>query len=223
VSDLRADVVERLAGVRERIASAGGVGVEVVAVTKGFGIDEVRAAHAAGIRAIGESYAQEAVAKLVADDARLDVELHFVGRLQRNKVRQLAGIVDVFASIDRRSLLDEVARRAPGARCLLQVDAFDEPGKGGCPPSDVVELCDVALAAGLRVEGLMAVGPTVGGPEAARPGFRAVRELTSGLGLRVCSMGMTDDLEVAVEEGATQVRIGSALFGQRPTRSRPLR
>ena len=100
----------------------------------------------------------------------------------------------------------------------MQVDTTGEPGKGGCPLDEVANLVAAANVAGLRVEGLMTVGPTEGGPAAARHGFRAVRALTTQLGLRVCSMGMTDDLEVAVEEGSTQVRVGTALFGWRDAR-----
>jgi len=96
------------------------------------------------------------------------------------------------------------------------VSTAGEHGKGGCALDDVPALLDIARAAGLDVRGLMTVGPTDGGPEAARPGFRAVRALLDRLGLAVLSMGMTDDLEVAVQEGSTQVRVGSALFGARP-------
>ena len=209
-------VAERLAVVRERIARAGGVGVQVVAVTKTFGIEAVRAAHAVGADAIGENYAQELVAKLRDEPSRLPV--HFIGQLQSNKVRLVAPYVQVYETIDRASLATEIARRAPGAQVLVQVTTSGEPGKGGCPPEQVAQLVEHCRGAGLDVLGLMTVGPTEGGPEAARPGFRRVRGLLDELGLTVCSMGMTDDLEVAVQEGATQVRVGSALFGPRPPR-----
>jgi uncharacterized pyridoxal phosphate-containing UPF0001 family protein len=100
-----------------------------------------------------------------------------------------------------------------------QVSTAGEEHKGGCAVAELASLLDTANEAGLRVEGLMTVGPTVGGPEAERPGFRAARRLLDGLGLSVLSMGMTDDLEVAVQEGSTQVRVGSALFGARPPMS----
>lgn len=208
------DVARRLEVVRHRIRSAGGGDeVAVLAVTKGFGADAVTAAVRAGIGRIGENYAHEVVAK----QAELSVaEVHFVGRLQSNKVRALAGIVDVYESLDRRSLVVEIARRAPGARVLIQVNATGEPGKGGCSPDETRALVDAAEAAGLQVAGLMTVGPTSGGPEAAREGFGRVRRLVDELGLDECSMGMSDDLEVAVSEGSTQVRVGTALFGPRP-------
>ena len=189
----------------------------MLAVTKTFPIEAVAAARRAGIRAIGENYAQEAVAKLGAArrDGTLGVDVHFIGQLQTNKVRTLVGLVDVIESVDRPSLVDEVAKRMPHSRVLVQVDTSGLPGKGGCPLDDVPALVERAADRGLEVAGLMTVGPTEGGAEAARPGFRAVRALLDRLGLRVCSMGMSADLEVAVAEGATEVRIGSALFGVR--------
>jgi pyridoxal phosphate enzyme (YggS family) len=220
-------VAERLAVVRERIVRAGGIGVQVVAVTKTFGIDAVRAAHAAGADAIGENYAQELVAKFAelarGENAappgdRSTLPVHFIGQLQSNKVRSVAPYVQVYETVDRASLAAEIAKRAPGATVLVQVSTTGEPGKGGCPPHDVAALVDRIRAIGLVPAGLMTVGPTEGGPEAARAGFRSVRTLLDELGLTVCSMGMTDDLEVAVQEGATQVRVGSALFGARPPR-----
>jgi hypothetical protein len=212
-------VATRLDEVRGRLARAGGDGVEIVAVTKGFGADAIRAAVAVGLDRIGENYAHELVAKhtevaeLLAEH---QVRVHCIGRLQTNKVRQLAGRVDCVETVDRVRLVDELARRCPGLTVLVQVNATGEPDKGGCPPESVAELVDTAQAAGLVVEGLMTVGPTAGPPEAARPGFRAVRAMVDDLGLSVCSMGMSDDLEVAVAEGSTRIRVGSALFGARP-------
>jgi PLP dependent protein len=214
MSTLDEQVAERLARVQTRIAKAGGVGVVVLPVTKTFPVEACWAAHRAGCSAVGENYAQEVVAKLGGGELPFDV--HFIGQLQTNKVRMLAPIVSVYETVDRPSLVAELAKRAPGARVLLQVSTVGEEGKGGCSIGGVHELLDTAVAAGLQVEGLMTVGPTVGGPEAARPGFRAVRALLDRLGLAVLSMGMTDDLEVAVQEGSTQVRVGSALFGARP-------
>jgi uncharacterized pyridoxal phosphate-containing UPF0001 family protein len=160
------------------------------------------------------------VAKLGGGGFPFDV--HFIGQLQSNKVRALAPIISVYETVDRGSLVAELAKRAPGARVLLQVSTTAESGKGGCPIVDVPALLEVALGAGLTVEGLMTVGPTGGGVEASRAGFRAVRALLDRLGLTTLSMGMTDDLEVAVQEGSTQVRVGSALFGERPPASAPV-
>ena len=205
-----------MAAVRARIVDAGGEGVTLVAVTKGFGPDVVAAAVAAGVEDVGESYAQELVAKAaVVEPPRW----HFVGRLQANKVRALAGTVDLWQSVDRPRLVDELARRVPGAKVLVQVDVTGEPSKGGCPPADVAALVERAADAGLEPRGLMAVGP-LGSPEEARPGFRALVGLADRLGLAERSIGMSGDLEVAVQEGATMVRVGTALFGPRPPRPR---
>jgi pyridoxal phosphate enzyme (YggS family) len=214
-------VADRLEAVRARIRSAGGADVQVLAVTKTFGIDAVLAATAAGCDGIGENYAQELVAKLAGldevDRARLP-PVHFIGQLQSNKVRLVGPFVEVFETVDRESLAIEIAKRSPSATVLVQVRPDGEPhGKGGCATTEVAALVERCRALGLRPTGLMTVGPTEGGPEAARPGFRTVRALVDELGLSVCSMGMTADLEVAVEEGSTQVRVGSALFGPRAT------
>jgi pyridoxal phosphate enzyme (YggS family) len=192
--------------------------VSVVGVTKGFGPDAITAAVAAGCDAIGENYAQELLDKQ-STIAHLRPEVHFIGRLQRNKVRQLVGLIDVWCSLDRDSVVDEVAKRDPGARVLIQVDTAGDPAKGGCAVGDVEALVEHATRRGLHVCGLMTVGPTGVGSEAARPGFRQVRTLVDALGLEVCSMGMSDDLDVAVGEGSTEVRVGTALFGARPPRS----
>lgn len=218
-----AQVAERLAAVRARIQAAGGGDeVTVLAVTKGFGPELLPVAVAAGCNRLGENYVQELVSKeqvLRAVEPRPQV--HLIGQLQTNKVRAIArldGLVDLVETVDRSSLVIELARRCAGQRILVQVDTSGEPGKGGCPIAAVPELVDHAVAAGLVVDGLMTVGPTSGDPVATRTGFRTVRSLVDRLGLSVCSMGMSADLELAVAEGSTQVRIGSALFGPRPPR-----
>jgi PLP dependent protein len=209
-----AGIADRAASVRDRIAAAGGDPdrVTLVAVTKRFGPEVVRAALAAGLADVGENYAQELAAKAaeVGDGPRW----HFVGVLQRNKVRQIAGLVHLWQSVDRLAAGTEIARRAPGAAVLAQVDLAGLQGRGGCRPEDVPDLVAGLRDLGLDVRGLMAVGPP-GAPEDARPGFRLVRELADRLDLVERSMGMTADLEVAVQEGATMVRIGTALFGPR--------
>ena len=211
------DIAERLDRVRQQIVDAGGTDVEILAVTKGHPVAAIHAAAAVGLTAIGENYAQELLAKV--SGVTLDVAVHFIGQLQTNKVRQIAGVVAVYETVDRASLVAEIAKRAPGAHVLIQIDTSDEPGKGGCPPAEAERLVTQAAQAGLVVDGLMTVGPTEGGPEAARPGFRLVRLMCDDLGLTTCSMGMTDDFVVAVQEGSTRVRLGSALFGMRPART----
>jgi hypothetical protein len=186
-------------------------------VTKGFGEWAIEAAVDAGCSVIGENYAQELASKRGVIERRSPM-VEFIGRLQTNKVRLVADLVDVWASVDRSSVIDEIAKRASGARILVQVDTTGDPGKGGCPIEDVPGLVAAARDRGLVVDGLMTVGPTGQPPAAARSGFRLVRGLVDDLDLTVCSMGMSADLVVAVEEGATEVRVGTALFGPRPPR-----
>jgi PLP dependent protein len=214
------DLAGRLAAVRGRIERAGGdpERTTLVAVTKGFGADVVRSALDVGLRDLGESYVQELtdkVAKLAPEGDGTRPVWHFVGRLQRNKVRKAAPHVTLWHSVDRLSLGAEIARWAPGATALAQVNTTGEQTKGGCPPEALPELLDGLRGVGLDVRGLMTIGPP-GPPEGARPAFKLLRELAAAHGLGELSMGMTGDLEVAVEEGATIVRVGTALFGPRP-------
>jgi len=212
-------VSEAVAALRNRIAQAGGTDVALVGVTKTFGSQAWQFAKAAGCDAVGENYAQEVVQKAgeVALADRLPV--HFIGQLQSNKIKQLVGIVDVWQSIDRLAQLTEIAKRTPesGPQVLLQVNVTGEDEKGGCAPIHVGELSRAARDLGIEVLGLMAVGPTNEDPIVTRSAFRMLRALVDEHGLRQCSMGMTGDLEIAVEEGSTMVRVGSALFGNRPS------
>ena len=230
------DLRGRVAAVRERIARAGGEAdrVRLVAVTKGFDAGIVRAALDAGLDDIGESYVQELVAKAAdlqaflrgngrpGDHSREEsrggephLRWHFVGRLQRNKVRKAAPYVSLWHSVDRLALGAEIARFAPGAAVLVQVNASGEASKAGCAPAMAPGLVDGLVDLGLDVRGLMTIAPA-GPADAARPAFRTVRELAQRLGLGELSMGMSEDLEVAVQEGATMVRVGRDLFGPRP-------
>jgi PLP dependent protein len=203
---------ERLSLIRHRIASTGRDDVEVVAVTKGFDATVFDVVRALGLTSVGESYAQELAPKL---SALQTLECRFIGRLQTNKVRAVVPVCATIDSVDRVSLVDEIARRSPGHRVLVQVNVSDEPAKGGCEPDDTAALIEHARMAGLVVDGLMTVGRTGPAAEAAA-GFRLLRQLVERHGLTECSMGMSDDLEVAVAEGATQIRIGTALVGVRP-------
>jgi uncharacterized pyridoxal phosphate-containing UPF0001 family protein len=207
-------VAERLAEVHRRIEKAGGAvgALTVVAVTKDFGPDAVAAAVANALVDCGENRADQLAAKAAVGPA--EVRWHYLGRVQRNKVAALAPHVALWQAVDRVAAGTEIARRAPGAAVLVQLNVSGEPQKHGARAEDVPALVDELRGLGLDVRGLMAVGPT-GPPEAARPGFRAVTELADRLLLPVRSMGMTDDLEVAVQEGSTMLRIGRALFGER--------
>ena len=211
-------VSERLAALHQRIRRAGGdpAAITVVAVTKALPPEVVASAIGAGLRVLGENYAQELAAKaewLAARPQLGAVAWQFIGHLQRNKIRLIVPHVACIQSVDRPEVVDELAKRAPGASILVQVNTTAEPQKGGCPPAEVEALCARAVDAGLVVQGLMTVGPT--GEENPAPAFATLRQLVDRLGLQVCSMGMTDDLEVAVGEGSTMIRVGTALFGPR--------
>jgi pyridoxal phosphate enzyme (YggS family) len=219
---------DRLAAIRRRIAAAAPDPsvVRLVAVTKGFGPDVVRAALAAGLVDIGESYVQELVAKAaeLAADADTDSTAglpaprwHAIGRLQRNKVRKAAPLVALWHSVDRLPLGAEIARHAPGAAVLVQVNTSGEQVKGGCTPAEAPRLVEALADLGLDVQGIMTMAPE-GPPEGARSAFVAAREIRDRLGLRELSMGMSGDLDVALREGATLVRVGTGLFGPRPAR-----
>lgn len=212
------EVRNHLAVVRRRIdAVAGGRHVEIVAVTKGFGPTAVEAAVAAGLGAVGENYAQELLDKAAAGAGGTLVRWHFIGAIQRNKVAPLAPHVALWQTIDRLAASEAIAGHAPGASVLIQVNLSDDPERPGCTWADVPALVERTRDAGLDVRGLMGVGPA-GDPERSRPGFASLAELAGRLGLQELSMGMTGDLEVAVAEGSTMVRIGTALFGPRPRR-----
>jgi PLP dependent protein len=206
--------------VRERIAAAANragrdqAEVTLVAAAKTVPAALVAEAVALGITDVGENRAQELVVKAdaLAGVTQTPVRWHFLGRLQRNKVRSLASRVAWWQSVDREALGSTIARHAPDARVLVEVNLADEPQKGGCSPSEAGPLTDALRRLGLRVEGLMTIPPQDDDP---RRWFAALRDLGADLELRHLSMGMTDDYEVAVEEGATIVRVGRALFGPR--------
>ena len=210
-------VAARLAEVRRRVEAAGGDPgqVRVVAVTKGFGPEAVEAALAAGLEDVGENYAQELVAK--APQVAGSPRWHFLGTVQRNKVPALAPLVACWQSVSRAVEGEAIARRRPGAVVLVEVELTGRPGRNGCPPGAVPGLVADLGAAGLDVRGLMTVAP----PDDPRRAFRTVRELADRLGLPERSMGMTGDLEAAVAEGSTMVRVGRALFGDRKGGPRP--
>ena len=212
-----AEVAERVKSVRQRIVEAGGVNVELVAVTKSFDESSWQATRDAGVDGIGENYAQELAAKAQQVPAELRPTVHFIGQLQSNKVKIVSEIVDVWQSVDRISIVDAILRRTldKPTRMYVQVNTTKEVGKGGCEPETVEAVVNHAARNGVAVEGLMTVGPTDGDPAKTRVAFRLLRSIAHDLGLRGLSMGMTNDLEIAVEEGSTLVRVGSAIFGNR--------
>ena len=187
-----------------------------MAVTKGFDVAAVIAALAAGVTDIGENYAGELVSKaaLLAGSVP-GVQWHFLGAVQRRHVRDLAPVVACWQTLARLVEGEAIAARAPGAKVLVEVDTSGLAGRNGCAPEAVPQLVRSLGAMDLDVAGLMVVAPP-GPVEVARAAFRTTAGLAADLGLAELSMGMTQDLEVALEEGATMVRVGRALFGPRP-------
>jgi len=227
-------IAANLAAVRARLAQAAARSgrpasdVRLVAISKTFGADHVRAAHAAGQRDFGENRVQEALEKQTAL-ADLDLRWHLVGHLQSNKARKAVGPFTLVHSVDSRELLlrlEAIAReQGRQIEVLLQVDLAGEATKFGAPPEALSPLVETALACqAARVVGLMLLPPWFDDPEQARPYFRRLRAIRDDLAsqgvpvamLRELSMGMSHDFEVAVEEGATLVRVGTAIFGERP-------
>lgn len=229
-------VAARLRAVRERIARAAveagrsADDVTLVGVSKRQPVERIEEAVAAGLEHVAESFAQEARDKLPVLLARLDgaglarPRLHFVGRIQTNKVRYLVPAFDEVESVDRIEVAAALARRAEahGLRLpiLLQVNVSGEPQKGGVAPEGAAALLDACRGLALDVRGLMTV-PEAVAPEARRASFAALRTLRDTLAgaepgaLPELSMGMSDDYPEAIHEGATRVRIGTALFGPR--------
>ena len=227
------DIAARLVTVRQRMAEAAlRVGrrveeVRLIAVSKTFPIDAIREAYAAGQRDFGENKVQEALQK-IESGSDMQVGWHLIGHLQSNKVRKAAGRVDWVHAIDSVVLLRRVDQAATEAgrvvRVLIQVDLALEVTKHGAPVEAVPDIVGAAAGlSGARLCGLMLLPPLVDDPEEARPWFRRLREqrdrwVDGGMlaeQLQELSMGMSHDFEVAIEEGATMIRVGSAIFGTR--------
>jgi pyridoxal phosphate enzyme (YggS family) len=225
-------VGERLAEIRERIAAAcvragrDPGSVRLVGASKLQDVERLREAYAAGLRRFGENRVQEAAAKAPALPA--DVEWHLLGPLQSNKTRRALELFGCFHAVDRpkiaRALDAEAGARGLRPRGLLEVNLGGEATKHGFDPETLAEeAAPLAALAHLEIVGLMAIPPPAADPEAARADFRRLRELAAALRsrpewrgrLRELSMGMSDDFEVAIEEGATYVRVGTRLFGPR--------
>ena len=235
IASARAAILQRIAHAaarRDRDAAS----VEVVAVTKTVPPERIREAIAAGFRTLGENRVQERQAKVAEIDAVStwpageQPRWHLIGPLQSNKARRAVELFDVIETVDSSALAERLDRIAaelrPASRLpiMLQVNVDADAAKAGFEVADLErELAGILALPAIAVEGLMTVGRLVADPEQARPTFAALRDLSARLRARdsrlgpALSMGMTDDFEVAVEEGATHLRIGRAIFGARPT------
>jgi pyridoxal phosphate enzyme (YggS family) len=219
-------ITANLVRVQQRIAAAcaraarAPAEVTLIAVTKGRPLADVAALWRAGITDAGENRVQEGEAKRRAAEAAgvQGLRWHLIGHLQRNKAARALAAFDVFHGIDNAAVLEAVARRAiRPVEVFLEVNVAREPTKHGCAPEELPELVATARALpGIQLVGLMTVAPAVDDPEAVRPVFRQLRLLAQAYGLPKLSMGMSNDFEVAIEEGATHVRIGRALFEGAP-------
>jgi pyridoxal phosphate enzyme (YggS family) len=228
VSDYRGEVAARVAAVRARMSAAcaranrNDDACTLIAVTKTHSHAAIEAAYAAGLRDFGENRVQEALPKIAAaQDGGIDARWHLIGQLQTNKVKAAIEGFDILHSIDSEQLARAISERAVRPiDVLIEVNVGGEASKSGVAPEDAGKLAErIGGLPDLRLVGLMTVAPQADDPEDVRSVFRSLRELRDAIGLRDLSMGMTDDFEVAVEEGSTLIRVGRALFGPR----RPLR
>jgi PLP dependent protein len=220
----RVSAEERLKNVRGAIAGAAGLarrspnGVTLIAVSKTHPVETIRPLLEAGQRDFGENRVQEAAAKW--PELRADypgARLHLVGQLQSNKAEQAVELFDAIHSVDRPSLVEALAKAADrtgrSPDCFIQVNVGEEPQKAGCAVKDLPALLETARRSGLRVAGLMCIPPADREPA---PYFALLSELARRHGVTGLSMGMSGDFETAVMTGATHVRVGTALFGERP-------
>lgn len=226
-------IAQNVVNIRNRIAAAcRRVGrnpeeITLVAVTKRFGTAEIREVLAAGVTDLGENYVQELLAKR-RELGEIAARWHFIGHLQTNKVRQIADWIYAVQSVDSARCAREISAHAGKAgrtvEVLVEVNTTGEVSKSGISPDDAAGLArEISTLPAVRLAGLMTMGPLAENPEESRPAFRALANLRNrlsaeGFSLPRLSMGMTNDFEIAIEEGATIVRIGTALFG---TRVRP--
>jgi len=222
--DLRRSIAANIEKMQRRLALACERGrrdlstVKVIAVSKNFPAEAVRMALQCGLKHFGENRVQEAQSKYAElGDMRTQLTLHFIGHLQTNKVKEAVKTVDIIQSVDSLRLAnmlnDNAAKKLP---VLIQVNIAEEETKYGFPVENLdANVKSIRELQSLEVLGLMTIAPAVDDPENVRPIFRKLRYLNEQFGFKELSMGMTDDFEVAVEEGATMIRIGRAIFGER--------
>ena len=213
---------DRLSAVRERMARACGrarrdpASVRLLAVTKVFPAEVIREAYGLGLRDFGENYVQEFEGKAPALAGLAEARFHLIGHLQSNKSRKAAELFQAIQTVDTPKLARRLQEAGRPLDIMLEVKLSEEAEKSGAAPEELPELIAAVRACShLRLTGLMTMPPWSDDPEAPRPCFRRLRELAERHGLRELSMGMSHDLETAIEEGSTCVRVGTALFGKR--------
>lgn len=208
-------VGERLAQIRSHVDEVGRPEATIIAVTKGFDRTAMDCAQRLGIGDVGENYAQELLEKVEAVQDGTNV--HFMGRVQRNKVRKIAEHVDLWHSVARAEILVEIAKRHPDAHVLIQVRPHDDDTKDGVRPAELEDMLATAEELDVNVDGLMTIG-VLGDAGETKRAFGELDQLCETYGLRERSMGMSGDYRDALAAGATMLRVGSVLFGDRPPR-----
>ena len=214
--------IDRLEHVEARIheaarrAGRSRMEITLIAVTKKFPAEVVREAYDAGLRCFGENYVQEFERKHPALADLTGVEYHLIGHLQSNKTRPAAELFQVIETVDSEKIARRLDQIGQPLEVMIEVKLSLEDAKSGAAPEDVPALIDaIQTCPNLKLTGLMTMPPWSDDPEATRPYFRRLSELARHFGLKKLSMGMSHDLEAAIEEGATHVRVGTALFGPR--------
>lgn len=213
-------IARNLSKINLRIASAcNSVGrdpseITLVAVSKTFSIEDIQQAYDAGHRHFGESRLKEAQPKIEALPS--DVIWHFIGTLQSNKAKKIAQLFPVIHTIDSEAKLKEISKAERLIEGFIEVNIANEPQKAGISPDSLDVFGQTVLSySQVHLTGLMTIGPTVSDPELSRPYFRQLRNHAHRLGVQKLSMGMSQDFDVAIQEGATHIRVGSAIFGKR--------
>ena len=210
-------VADRIGDIQAEISSKSNNPVKIVAVTKGFGVQAVIAANNAGIDDIGENYAQEMVAKkemIANENPDAALRWHFIGNLQRNKVKKIFSHVFLWQSVDSLALGEEIVKRCEEPQLLIQVNMTGVSNQGGLPPSEAPQFVERLQEMDINILGLMTIGDHRD-REATLKHFQNLKTMANTLDLPECSMGMSNDYDLALEAGATILRLGTAIFGNR--------
>lgn len=211
---LSSEIFEKIESLKTEIKLRSSGRARLLPVTKSFSSEVISAVLDSGVSEVGENYAQELLSKH-SELERFDPKWHMLGRLQRNKIKSLAGVITLWQTIDRPELIKTLARLVPEANILIQVNVLQQKGQGGCGISEVERLLTLAVDSGLEVRGLMTIGAS-GDIKATRNAFETVIRLADQLHLTERSMGMSSDFLLALDCGSTLVRLGTAIFGPRP-------